>query len=79
MKQWEKETDHRHRMESRDLWQVSIEAILGKVFALIFVSAALAVSAYALYLGHEWAAAFLGGGTIASIVWAFAKVNRPTK
>jgi hypothetical protein len=41
------------------------------VFALIFVLAALAVSGYAAMNGAEWFATILGGGTIASVVWAF--------
>jgi hypothetical protein len=36
--------------------------------------AALGVSAYALHLGQPWAAAIIGGSTIAMVVAAFSGV-----
>lgn len=82
MQAWEKETEHRHRLESRDLWLTGIDAIFGKLAALVFVLAALALTAYAISMGSEWVAVVLGSGVIGSVAWAFvsnAKGNRPGK
>jgi uncharacterized membrane protein len=76
-KQWETESDHRRKMERRDFgWSVA-EGMLGKVFAFVFVIAALGLAAYALSLGANWLAAFLAAGTIGSVVAAFVSTNRP--
>ncbi|PYE88359.1 hypothetical protein C7477_1071 [Phyllobacterium leguminum] len=64
-------------MERRELGFVALEAILGKIFAFLFVLAALSVCAYAAAAGAEWLATILGTGVIGSVVWAFVKVNRP--
>ncbi|TWD55349.1 hypothetical protein FB480_102159 [Agrobacterium vitis] len=77
MSAWEKETQHRHKMESRDLWLVGIDAIIGKVLAFLFVLASLALCGFAIWMKAEIVATVLGGGMIASVVWAFVKVNRP--
>ena len=68
MRAWESETAHRRTIESRDLWLAGANEIGGKVAALIFVLAALAVSAYAARIEAEWFATILGSGTIASVV-----------
>lgn len=73
---WESETAHRRDMEKRDLTIAGVDAILGKIFAFLFVMAALGVCVVSLMMGHEWVAAILGGGTITSVVSAFAIVNR---
>lgn len=74
---WEKETAHRHKLESRDMMATAIDAILGKILAFLFVAMALSLCGFAIYQGSEIAAVALGGGVIASVVWAFVKVNRP--
>jgi uncharacterized membrane protein len=74
---WERETAHRHKLESRDLFSTTFDVIMGKVFAFLFVLAALLVCVFAIFAGAEWVAAVLGGGVITSVVWAFVKVNRP--
>jgi hypothetical protein len=51
-------------------WQ-AFDLVVGKVFAFAFVLAALAVSAYALHLGHPAAGALLGSSTLALVVGAF--------
>lgn len=71
---WEKETAHRHKMDMR----TSTESILGKVFALVFVITALAICGFTAYIGATWVSAVLGGGVIASVVWAFVRVNHKT-
>lgn len=75
MAAWESETRHRHALENRDLWLTGFDVVLGKVFAFLFVIGALSLCGYAIYEGSEIAATILGGGMIASVVWAFVKVN----
>lgn len=79
MAAWESETAHRHKVESREQLTFAIDTILGKVFALIFVLAALAVCGYSAYVGAQWVAGIIGTGVIASVVWAFVKVNKHNK
>jgi uncharacterized membrane protein len=73
---WEKETSHRHKMERRDLWLAYGEAYFGKICALLFVTGAFGLSAYALHLDKPWLSAILAGGTLAAVVGAFVKVQR---
>lgn len=77
MSAWEKETQHRHKMESRDLWLVGVDAIIGKLFAFLFVLSCLVLCGFAIWMGSDIVAALLGGGVMASVVWAFVRVNRP--
>ena len=79
MAAWESETAHRHKIEAREQLTIAIDTILGKIFALVFVLAALAVCGYAAFVGAEWVATVIGTGVIGSVVWAFVKVNRPKK
>ncbi|PRD42089.1 hypothetical protein C5748_18210 [Phyllobacterium phragmitis] len=79
MAAWERETDHRHKMERRELTLVSTDAILGKICAFLFVLGALSACAFAASVGADWVAAIIGGGVIGSVVWAFVRVNRPSK
>lgn len=68
---WEVESAHRRdreRDEQRLHYRDTREA---RYCALGFVLAALAVSAFFAYLNQPWLAGILGGGTIASVVWAF--------
>lgn len=51
-----------------------IVALSGRIAALLFALSALGVSAYALYLGHPWPAAIIGGSTITMVVAAFTGV-----
>lgn len=73
---WEGETAHRQDMERRELSYFGRDSILGKVFAFIFVITALGGSLWAAVNGAEIFATVLGGGTIASVVWAFVKTTR---
>jgi uncharacterized membrane protein len=75
MAAWESETAHRRELEKRELRFSIFDSTLGKVFALIFVLSALAVAAFAAFIGAEWLGVVLGGGVIGSVVWAF--VNAP--
>ncbi|MEM7088397.1 MAG: DUF2335 domain-containing protein [Pseudomonadota bacterium] len=76
---WESETNHRQKEERRELTLFALDNYLGKIFAFIFVIVALGISAYAATHGAEWFATILGGGTIASVVWAFVKSSSPSK
>jgi uncharacterized membrane protein len=74
--QWEQETAHRREMERKDFrWSVA-EGFYGKTLAFLFVIAALALAAYALYKGETWLAAFLAAGTIGSVAAALISNNR---
>lgn len=77
--QWEKETAHRHAMERMDLKWSIFEGIFGKTLAFLFVVAAFGLAGYAAFLGATWLSGFLAIGTIAGVVWAFVKANRPRK
>lgn len=70
---WERESEHRREIEANEQRLFYRDSTVGKVFALIFVLAALGVSAFAAWIGAEWLGIILGTGTIASVVWAFIK------
>ncbi|MEX6507860.1 DUF2335 domain-containing protein [Jiella sp. M17.18] len=73
---WEGETAHRHAIERAELKIFGLNTILGRVFALIFVLAALGVAAYAATLGAQWFASILSGATILGVVMAFIRISR---
>jgi uncharacterized membrane protein len=72
---WEQESEHRRALERRELNWAIVEAILSKVFAFIFVLAALGATIYAADKA-PWVSVILGGGTITGVVWAFVKSSR---
>jgi uncharacterized membrane protein len=74
---WEQESQHRREIEKAEQRSYYRDALVGKVFALIFVLAALGVSAFAAFIGAEWLGAVLGAGTIGSVVWAFISRQKP--
>lgn len=70
-RQWEGESEHRRSYE-----RVALEAsirrdLIGQISATVFALSALAVSAFALWMGEPWVAGTIGGGTIVSVVGAF--------
>lgn len=71
IRQWETESDHRRTYEMTALTATARRDFLGQIFAGAFALGALAVAAFALWMGLPWVAAILGGGTIASVVGAF--------
>jgi uncharacterized membrane protein len=73
-KQFEAEATARREYMRRGQTHNLIVALSGRSAALILALSALAVSAYALRLGHSWAAAIIGGGTVAMVVAAFTGV-----
>lgn len=76
---WEGETEHRHKMEEYDLRALTMEGVIGKVFAFIFVISALVLCGFCVWMNATWIAAVLGSGIIGTVVWAFVQTNRPKK
>jgi len=83
---FEKEAEHRHRFEMRELEErAKLQHRLldlkswGQRFALITVLAGMATAAWALYLGHPAAASIIGGASLAAIVGAFLYSRREAK
>lgn len=77
IRSWEEETQHRRDLDKAEHSKFWRDAMVGKIFAFLFVIAALAVAAFAAYLGAEWLAVVLGAGTITSVVWAFVHGKKP--
>ena len=66
-----KQSDHRMDLERRVTRSDSKRANWGLASALTVAIGSLGVCAYAIGHSAEWAASILGGGTIASLVYAF--------
>lgn len=73
---WEIEGEHRRNQENRDQRMFWLNAITGKVFALVFVLSALAATAYAIHMNQPWLAGVLGSTTLAIVVGAFIEVQK---
>jgi uncharacterized membrane protein len=71
---FEDETKHRRQMETKMLEYQGRDMVQGKRYALAFVFAALAVIAYAIYMGSPWVAAMLGFGLLGTIAFGFFRV-----
>jgi len=76
-RQWEEETKHRRDYENRALDASISRDRRGQWGAIVFALGALMVSAFAIWMGHPWIGAILGGGTIASVVGAFLASRKP--
>jgi uncharacterized membrane protein len=69
-RQWELETEHRRNYERKALsGRIWLDGI-GRATAFVFAISALAVTAYAAFIGQPLVAAVLGGGTIAAVTTA---------
>ena len=77
MKAWEGEIEHRQHLERREFWLFAIDAIFGKLAALVFVLSVLLLAGFAIARQSEWAAMILGSGVIGSVAWAFVSTTRP--
>lgn len=77
--QWEAEAAHRRNYETTALKGAFAREQRGQYAAIAFALSALAVAAFALYLGHATAAGVIGGMTIASVVAAFLYQRKPSK
>lgn len=76
---WEAETAHRRKIEIDSLRFSFLDSMFGKISALIFVLAALGVTAYSASIGAQWIGVVLGGGVIGSVVWAFVNASKSKK
>lgn len=76
---WEVESDHRREIDRREQRWFYLNALTGKVFAFIFVMAALGLSAWAMHLDRPWLAGILAGTTLAAVVGAFVHVEKRNK
>ena len=68
---YERQVEHRHRMESALVRDGSAQAGRGVVAGTIVALAVLCLAGYALYLGQPIAAGALGAVDIIGIVWAY--------
>lgn len=75
---WEVESQHRREIERREQRSYYQDALVSKTYALVFVLAALALSAWAVEKNQSWVGVLLGAGTIVSVVLAFIR-GRKTK
>lgn len=74
--QWEGETKHRQELERGELRIFGWNALLGRIFAFLFVLLAMGVIVYAIYMNAQWLAGILGVGLIGSVVTAFIRTHR---
>lgn len=70
---WITESQHRRRLEERELERTHAVERRAQWLAFSFTLAALAVTALCAFLDADWAAAIIGGGTIASVTAAFLR------
>lgn len=70
-RQWEGESEHRRSYERTALEASIRRDLIGQISATVFALSALAVSAFALWMGEPWVAGTIGGGTIVFVVGAF--------
>ena len=74
-KQWERETEHRQKLERRRQSLPFWDRVLARGTALVFAFACLAVIAYVASIGAEWAAVVLSGAMIVAGINAFIRRN----
>lgn len=71
--QFEEEAQQRRDLTRRRMALSERDAVLGQVLAGLYAAGSLGATVYAAYLGAEWVAAILGGGTIVGGIVAFLK------
>lgn len=71
--QWEKESEHRRNYEAKALEANIKDGKRGRDAAATFIFLAMALAAFALWMGHPWVGTIIGGATIVSVVGAFLK------
>jgi uncharacterized membrane protein len=67
MAQWESETKHRHKLQSRAQLFILVEQLTARFVALLFAGGCLGVVVYALSVGAVVPASGIGGMIIAGI------------
>lgn len=79
MNVFEKQSDHRMKLERWTIgWQLA-QSQLGQFFAFLLGLSAIGGSIYCILQGHEWGGAFLAGGGLTSLVVAFLKGKEQQK
>lgn len=74
---WEEESEHRRAIERQEQRSYYRDALISKIFAFVFVIAALALSGFSVWMGAAWIGAILGAGTIGAVVGAFLHRSKP--
>lgn len=77
IRQWELEGEERRAALKRQQRFALTDHLVRRFSALIFSLCALAVAAFALSLGHQWAAVGIGGATIGMVVASFIRHSKP--
>ncbi len=75
--QWvEDEANHRRSMDRAMVQSQVSDSKLGMILGFLISSACLVLAGWALYLGYEWVASFLGASPVASLAAVFIKGRR---
>ena len=69
----EKQTEHRQRMENKDIDALNRDSRLGLIFAFVFAMATLVTAVLLIFYGHEVTGTILSGAGLATVVQAFIK------
>ena len=72
---WTEEAAHRRKQEEDGLVSRGASERRAQWLAFSFAVGALGVTAFCAYLDADWAAAIIGGGTIASVTAAFLRTR----
>lgn len=75
MAQWERETAHRQKLESRAQMLPFYDQVAGRVFALVFAFGCLGISGWAISYDQPWVAGGFGGLMLIAGVRAFLKAK----
>jgi uncharacterized membrane protein len=76
MAQWEAETKHRHKLQSRAQLFILVEQLTARFVALLFAGGCLAVVVYALSVGAVVPASVIGGAMIIAGINAFLRSRK---
>jgi uncharacterized membrane protein len=71
--QFEKETEHRHKLETRQQFFPFVDQLVARATALIFALACLGAAIFSVTQGAYWVAAFFGAAMITHGVNAFLR------
>jgi uncharacterized membrane protein len=74
--QFEKETEHRHKLESRQQLLPFIDQLVARATALVFALACLGAGIFSVIHGAYWVAAFFGAAMITHGVNAFLRTGQ---
>lgn len=68
---YEKQLDHRHKMETRYTKTQCFNSTLGVIFGFLIAIGSIAMAGYLIYLGHETVGAIIGISSLVSLVGVF--------